>query len=245
MAALSDAFEERLKEIDAYLDLLDALERQVQLGPPKIGGALITVEQQRILYSAVYLQLYNLVEATVTWCVDAVCEAAAAGGRWLPGDLSGQLRREWVRYSARTHVELNPDNRLETAIQFCDRLVQALPVAKWAVERRGNWDDDEIQAISERIGLELRVTTDVYSAVKRPFRDEKGPLALVRDLRNRLAHGSLSFSECGEGVTAQELRELQNRTAAYLRQVVASFVAYLDGHLYLRAERRPVPGGAA
>ena len=112
MDTLTETFEERLQEIDAYLDLLDALERQVHDGPPKIGGGTITAQQQKILYSAVYLQLYNLVEATVTWCLDAVCTAAADNGRWLPGDLTSELRREWIRTKARTHVNLTEDNRL-------------------------------------------------------------------------------------------------------------------------------------
>ncbi len=93
---LNGAFEDRLQEIDAYLTLMDALERQIQVGPPRIGGELITAQQQKILYSSVYLQLYNLVEATATWCVEAVASAAADGGRWRPNDLTIELRREWV-----------------------------------------------------------------------------------------------------------------------------------------------------
>jgi hypothetical protein len=242
MASLNEAFDERLREIDTYLDFLEALERQVQTGPPKIGGAPITAEQQRILYSAVFLQLYNLVEATVHWCVDAVCEAAADGGRWRPGDLAEQLRREWVRTIARTHIEMNPENRLQAAVQLCDRLIQALPVEKWGVERRSNWDDDEIKAITDRLGLELRISPQVYSGVKRPFRDDKGPLALVKYLRNRLAHGSLSFGECGDGITVNELRDLKQRTSDYLREVVAAFRQYLDEHHFLVPDRRPAPG---
>src|ERR1700685_2618871 len=125
---LNQTFEERLQEIETYLDLLEALERQVQKGFPEIGGGAVYAQPQKILYSSVYLQLYNLVEATVTWCVDAVCAAAAHGGRWRPGDLSEALRREWVRYMARTHVDLNHENRLECAVSLCDSLIQALPV---------------------------------------------------------------------------------------------------------------------
>ena len=113
--SLTEVFEERFQEIDAYLNLLDALERQAHAGPPMIGGGLITVQQQKILYSAVYLQLYNLVEATVTWCLDAVCAAAAQDGRWLPSDLSEELRREWVRTTAQTHAGLNADRVDEAA----------------------------------------------------------------------------------------------------------------------------------
>src|SRR4051812_30680386 len=102
-------FEDRLQEIETYLDLLDALEKQVQQGLPRIGqtGPTITVQQQRILYSSVYLQLYNLVEATITRCIDAVSVAIAEKGSWLPSDLSISVRREWVRAIARTHTDLN------------------------------------------------------------------------------------------------------------------------------------------
>lgn len=239
---LSQTFEERLQEIDAYLDLLEALERQVREGPPKIGGAAITAQQQKILYSSVYLQLYNLVEATVNWCVDAVCAAAAEKGRWRPGDLSEDLRREWVRYTARTHINLNEQNRLDSAVNMCDRLIQALPVPEWTVEKGGGgWDDEEIVGIARRLGFNLQVSPEAYSGIKRPVREDKGPLALVRYLRNKLAHGSLSFAECGDGVTVDELKNLKQRTALFLREVVAAFKTYIDAHEFLIPERRPAP----
>src|ERR1700677_2840522 len=142
MDQLTQTFEERLQEIEAYLDLLEVLERQVQKGPPRIGDAAITAQQQKILYSSVYLQLYNLVEASITWCVEAVALATINGSRWTPGDLTEKLRREWVRTSAKTHVELSLENRLATAVEFCERLLQCLPVQDWAVEKGGggNWD---------------------------------------------------------------------------------------------------------
>lgn len=236
---LSQTFEERLQEIEAYLDLLEALERQVQAGPPMIGGATITTQQQKILYSCVFLQLYNLIEATVTWCVSAVCEAASDQGRWTPGDLTSKLRREWVRATAHTHIELNEENRLDRAVELCELLIQSSPVLSFTIARRGNWDDQEIQTITERLGCELQISTDVLKGIKRHIRDDKGALALIRDLRNRLGHGSLSFSECGEGVTVPELRDLKQRTALYLREVVAAFRTYIDSYGFLIPARRP------
>lgn len=240
---LTQTFEERLQEIDTYLDLLDALERQVQEGPPKIGGATITAQQQRILYSSVYLQLYNLVEATATWCVDAVAAAAADGARWHPGDLSDELKREWVRATARTHADLNIEKRVTTTMAFCDHLIRALPVSNWSIERGGggNWDDLEIEEMTARLGCELRVSPEAYKGVKRFIREDKGTLALVKFLRNRLAHGSLSFSECGDGVTVADLRDLRNRAARYLREVVQAFRSFIDEYRFLVPHRRPAP----
>jgi hypothetical protein len=249
--AVTQVFEERLEEIETYLELLDNLEKQVQQGPPRIGagGPVITAQQQRILYSSVFLQLYNLVEATVTRCLDAVSAAAAENGRWQPGDLCVELRREWVRFVARTHVDLNYENRLTHAFELCEHLVQMLPVADWEVARGGggSWDDIGIEALGARLGFSLSISDPVKTRVKRHFRNEQGALVFIKTFRNWLAHGNVSFAEGGEGVTVRDLRELTEGTALYLREVVACFRSYIDGYEFLLPERRPVGtgGGAA
>jgi MAE_28990/MAE_18760-like HEPN len=239
MDPLLESFEERLQEIDVYLDLLERLEQQVAMGPPRIGATFITTQQQKILYSSVFLQLYNLVEATTTWCVDAVCSAATSSGRWLPGDLADLVRREWIRSTARTHIELTAEHRLESAVEVCNHLIEALPLFRLTIERRSNIDDLVIQQIAERLGLEIRLSREALRGVKQPIKDDKGPLALVKDLRNRLAHGSLSFSECSEGMTVPDLRDIKSRTALYLREVIAGFRSYIDNYEYLSPPRRP------
>jgi hypothetical protein len=243
MEPLGQAFEERFDEIESYLNFLEEIEAEARSGPPRIGdsGAPITAQQQRILYSSVFLQLYNLVEATVVKCLDAVTSAALVPGAWNPGDLTTELRREWVRVTARTHVDLNYEHRLESALTLCDHLVQSLPVTGFNVDKGGggNWDDGTIEAVATRLGCRLVVSPDTYSGIKRPFMDDLGPLGLVKKRRNLLAHGSMSFAECGENLTAGELRELATRTATYLREVVAAFQSYIDGYEYLLPARRP------
>ena len=244
MTALVENFDERLEEIEAYLSLLDSLERALQQGPPQLGGTPITSLQQRILYSSVYLQLYNLVEATITWSIDAICNASVSGHRWRVSDLSSNLRREWVKAKARTHIELSEDKRLNHAVELADFLIEAGPISAWAVEkgRRGNWDEDEIRTMTNRLGCDIQISAEVYSAIKRPIRDDKGALVLVKDLRNRLAHGSLSFAECGDGITVADLRMLADRTFRYLREVVEGVKAFIDSYAFLDPARRPPTG---
>lgn len=237
------AFEDRLQEIEAYLSFLEGVEIEARSGPPRLGtdGVLITTQQQRILYSGVFLQLYNLVESTIVLCIDGVTQAAISSGSWSPGDLTTELRREWVRVMARTHVDMNYERRLGSALDLCEHLVAALPVPAFKMERGGggNWDDDAIEQIVARLGFTLSVDQAIYSGIKRPFRDDLGPLGVVKKLRNNLAHGSMSFAECGENVTVGELRDLSDRTAAYLREVVKAFVKYIDGHGFLVENKRP------
>ena len=241
MEALSTIFEDRLQEIEAYLDLLDLFEQEVHRGPPKIAGTPVTSQQQKIMYASVYLQLYNLVEATATWCVDAVARAVADGERWRPGDLSEEVRREWIRTTARTHTDLNCDHRLQQTVDICNRLLKASPVTEWTVEKGGggNWDDVLIEEMTMRIGCDLIISKEVHREIKRTIRDDKSALALVKYLRNKLAHGDLSFSECGQGVTVVELRDMKSRTASYLREVIAAFQTYIDGFKFLLPSCRP------
>ncbi len=244
MEALERAFNDRLAEIDVYLDLLGGLEEQVRKGPPRVGtdGPVITTTQQRILYSSVYLQLYNLIEATITKCVDAVCSAISKDSRWRPADLSSELRREWVRYLAKTHADLNYENRLSYSLSMCEHLIQALPVKSLQIEKGGggNWNDEEIYRFCSRLGCALAISAASNEAVKRPFRDNFGALALIVKLRNDLAHGSVSFGECGDGATVEELRDLKSRAATYLRDVVSSFKVFIESYSFLQPESRPL-----
>jgi hypothetical protein len=242
MDDFSQAFEERLQEIEAYLDLLEALEKQVQEGTPQFGknGAIITPQQQKILYSSVYLQLYNLVESTVTRCVNTISKFIVEQGL-RPDDLCTELRQEWVRFIARTHTDLSYDNRLKSALMLFEHMVEALPISNFIVEKGGggNWDDEEIYKFSKRLGLSLNVSSQAQQAVKRPFKNDMGTLALIRDYRNKLAHGNLSFAECGENTTVRDLRQLTDRVALYMREVVACFKSSMDAHEFLLPERRP------
>lgn len=222
-------FQERVEEIDAYLDLLDAIDRETQSGSPKIGGTPITAQQQRMLYSSVYLQLYNLTEATVTWCIRATTEATFNHGSLTPGDLSDDMLREWVKTSARTSVPLNADNRLSEMLEFCRLVLSGAPLSEWsvAVGGGGNWDDHAIESVAKRLGVALNVTLQARTAVKKIVRDDCGALKLVKKLRNKLAHGELSFTECGN-VAPSDLRNLSNDITLYLTEVVDVFVKFVQ-----------------
>ena len=128
-------------------------------------------------------------------------------------------------------------------VQLVEQLVQSLPLSKLKVEKAGgNWDDSEIESIAQRIGLSLRISPPTYSAVKRRTKNDKGPLALIRDMRNDLAHGSISFVECGNGVTVRELRDIKDVTARYLGEVIDCFAGAIETYEFLRPERRPAAG---
>lgn len=250
MIDLRTDFQERVNEVDAYMKLVTAIEHAAQQGTPILRnrkGDVSTVEplQQKIIYGGVYIYLYNLVEATVSRCIAAIENAASAASRWRADDLSTQLRSEWVRSVARTHEDLATENRFKAAIDMCEHLVAMLPVSI-KIERGGggNWDDIAIARVANRIGVQLQLNVATESRIKRHVRDNKGPLALIKHLRNKLAHGEMSFSECGDGRTSTELEELVSLTKNYLEEVITSFETFIARYEFLQPARRPASGGA-
>ncbi len=244
MIDLHADFQERVAEVEAYVSLVATIESSVQEGVPLIRtrtGATTVVDplQQRILYAGVYLHLYNLVEATISRCIEAVEDAASAGKTWRPGDLSAELRKEWVRSVARTNEPLNTDHRLTAAIQLCDHLVAMLP-AEIKIDKTGggNWDDQTIEGFAKRLGVTIQLNQTTRAAIKRKYRDDKGALAAVKSLRNKLAHGEMSFGECGEGRTAVELTELKSWTVTYLAEMINCFESYIQRREYLHPTKR-------
>lgn len=240
---LKTLFEERYDEIDAYVNLLEDIERAAMSGAPKIEGtnSRITASQQKILYSSLYLQLYNLVESTVSQCLDAVAEATVDNARWRPIDLNEKLRGEWVRSIARTHVDLNADNRLKSAMEMCDHLIRQLPMQELRIEKGGggNWDDEAIEKITMRIGCTLAISKGTRSAIKRAVRDDLGPMKLVKNRRNSLAHGSISFTDCADGVAVSELRSMTDAVSQYLREAIECFISYIDLFEFLHPSSKP------
>jgi hypothetical protein len=166
---------------------------------------------------------------------------------WVPGDLTVELRNEWVKYMARTGIPTGPDKRLQDAIVLCDHLVAALPVAEFDIEKGGggNWDDSAIKRVASRIGFQLRVSRKADQGVKHKIRNDLGAMALIVDLRNGLAHGRLSFVECGQDDSVAELRSLSERIGTFLREVVAAFITFIKDHGYIRPERRPQQAAVA
>jgi len=233
---LRQDFRERVGEVEAFIHLVAGIENSVQNGIPLVGRrsgkpAVVEPLQQKLLYAGVYLHLYNLVEATVSRCIAAVESAASVAGKWRAGDLSGELRSEWVKSVARTHETLNTENRLQAAIEMCEHVIAMLPVDVRIVQGGGgNWDDDEIYRFARRLGVHIILKKATYSSIKRPFRDDKGPIGTIKSLRNKLAHGEMSFSECGEGLSADRLEELKELTVSYLWEVIECFEGFIERH---------------
>jgi hypothetical protein len=248
MNDLQRKFFERQEEIELYLSFLDTVQAVVANGGAASGNAItvaLTPKHQKVLHASVFLHLYNLVESTVTWSLEFIEVSANRIDNSGVGQLSSPLRKEWVKAVARTSEDLTPDNRLTAALLMCGQLLNMVPPdLKIGKSGGGNWDDDQISDLAKRIGMTLQFSKAVYSGVKRPIRDEMGPLKIVKKMRNELAHGSISFAECGADHSVSELREIANSCLSYLQEFISCVEGYVSRVEFLDPFARPAQDAA-
>lgn len=243
MSDFETIYSERLIEIESYLDFIAGVEKATQGGVPRIGGndgELITTEQKKIIYSSVYLLLYNLIESTITGCIDEICEAVVVH-KATPEALSEKMLGEWVRTVAGTHKDFAYDKRWDNVLKLFDWYSPPKPVSAFSVERGGggNWDHKAIEKIVDRLGLTWRMSEPTLKDVLVHWKDDMGALSWVKTLRNNLAHGEISFVECAQNVTAQQLRDLTSTIAAYLSEIIELFKKSVEQFEFLNPNSRP------
>ncbi|WP_418139182.1 MAE_28990/MAE_18760 family HEPN-like nuclease [Oceanimonas smirnovii] len=239
MELVRSTFNDRVSDIDSYFDLVKNIEIAVGSGGANINvnGASYRIrpEQQKIMYSGIYLHLYNLIESTVSQLLEAVERHASNN---INGDvrlLSEDMRKLYVKSVANPN-EASYNKRLENALELVEQVLSVRPLSlKIPLGGGGNWDYKEIKKISKSIGVNIELPHTVKSEMERPIRNDKGPLRLIKEVRNDLAHGSLSFTECGENHVSRDFENLINIVKKYLEHVIDSYEDFIESSGYRQA----------
>lgn len=238
MQLVRDTYNERVSDIEAHFELVKNISDAIGGGGAKFpvnnGHYSITVQQQKILFSSTYLQLYNLVESTVNQLLGAV-------GRHSQGEINGDLtklsdkiRDLYLKHMLPSEANLAPEKRLEHAIKLLRQAIGTEQV-EITIPRGGggNWDTKAIGQLNNRIGVELTLPTVMMEKLNRSFRNEKGPLRYIKDIRNDLGHGSISFTDCGAGHSHSDFRALIDIVKEYLGLLMGAYEQYLNDQEYL------------
>lgn len=224
---------ERISEIEDYLSLLRKLDHSIKNGKP-----IATSNQMRLLYSSVYIQLYNLVEAFVTKMIENL-QTLVRDSNIKPDELSEELFKLWIRVNAKTHEHLEFEKRLIHTIDMSKKIISQQPPTYLNIPKGGggNWDEKEINNLTKKIGLVLdleKTHETLNDKIRLPIRNDYGVLALTKHLRNALAHGELSFSECGKDVTVDELEDAKSLIKEYIEVVLLKYASYVASKSYIK-----------
>lgn len=224
-------FDQRVSEISSSLLLLRKIEDLASIDKEDRTEYLAVAE---ILRAGLFVQTYNIVEATVRDClISTWSDIETAAGAYH------QVRHFWrddFLHGCFSSI-LKNERGIQPIVSRIDRvfwssegniLLSAKEYSSGRIRMGGNIGFNNLEEIASRIGLGVRLTKEMKAS-----RD----LDLIRDKRNSLAHGDESFAEVGREYTHEHLSIIIGRAVDHLRRFVRAFDRYRSDKRWRRQER--------
>ncbi|WJV52933.1 MAE_28990/MAE_18760 family HEPN-like nuclease [Prodigiosinella aquatilis] len=223
MESFREDFDNRSGEILAYLDLLRFIESAGAeiVSSDKNDKFSITAEARKTLKGTVYILLYNLIESSMR---EAICfiHDTIYYRNIAFDDLKDTLKKEILKRLK--HDSVNVEKLI---VSLTKGISCGISIGTFNKQKlfSGNIDKDEIKDKSAVYGFSI--STD-YKHTKHGEN-----LTLVKQHRNDLAHGNVSFSEIGKNVSYQDLENVSLEIIAYLDGVTKNIEQYVNTNGYL------------
>ena len=218
MSQLLQSFEERTRELSAYFKFIELIEKEsaeISL-PKKQTWKVRKVDDKilRILKANVFLLLYNLVEASIREGFVSVYKAMEIDGCSVK-QLTPSLRKRWIdaAFIQISAASANQDTYRNIARELVQGIADDVKATLDVTDLKfgGNLDAAKIREVCEAHGVSHKTT-------KRTQGGEK--LLVVKNKRNVLAHGDLSFVECGRDYSVADLEKIKKQSFSYLKAIL-------------------------
>ena len=177
----------------------------------------VTQEMQCALKAQFLIVLYNIVESTVCDCLNSFYDSIADDGLTF-SDLSDEMKAMWRNNLKRTD---NPDFQKSDA----ELMSMIIHFNNLAINISGSLDIRKIYDVFSKHGCKLNeANREKYS----------NSFLVVKNKRNNLAHGNISFSECGSNYLVSDLKKIKEDILNGMQEVVTQAKEYVSKERYKR-----------
>lgn len=228
LATLLDALDQGVAGGLTYQDVMSkAYEEAHNANPKGIPTSLPDVTLvSSVIRSNVKIMIYNIIEFSVTSLFQAIYDRLEDENCSYV-DVSEELRALWHHTRMRKLSDPSASNETaeRTSKGLLDEVIANTTVHITARQTMsgGNLDGKDILKLFDNHGISVHTTGSGY---------REDELKDIKDRRNALAHGSISFADAGNQVTTSELAELITRVDSFLMQLRSDVMSYLDSGEY-------------
>lgn len=224
MQAIFDMFDERVEEIDLYFKAMKELDQGAS--DHASDATFYNDEFIKILKANTLLMIYNLVESTVMGGILEIYDKLKQEGLTYSG-VRKEIKDIWFSYKFKQvyDQQAHYNSYKGKALEIVNSILtgEVIELDRKATAISGNLDAQQIRNVCNEHGIVFQ--TDAQS---------KGGIVLetVKDRRNDLAHGTLSFAECGRDYSIENLGEIKDQTVLFLKGLLAGMKKYYDEKQY-------------
>ncbi|MCT4635347.1 MAG: MAE_28990/MAE_18760 family HEPN-like nuclease [Rickettsiales bacterium] len=225
MRIVYSVFSDRIDEIDIYFEALKQLYHTQN-----------TFEEQylfhnedflKILKANALLMIYNLVESSVLGGIIEIYEEFKSRGLSY-NDVSDEIQSIWFSYKfnqvydKKAHYNSYKDKALDIINSILTGKV--IELDRKATNISGNLDAENIRRICSEHGIQFQCDTRCRGGIV---------LEDVKNKRNELAHGTISFAECGREYSILDLEKIKNEAIMFLKGLIDGMNDYYTNQEYL------------
>jgi hypothetical protein len=229
-----DEFQERVEETNKYFDFITIVEsHNSTIADLKSDGSLIDVykfdlDLTRILKANAFLLLYNLVESTVINGIFEIFNSIKNEGVSYQ-KISTELKKVWLEMKLNYDKKIAKETMVNQIILLFEDIMDLaiVEIEKKQIKFQGNLDADRIFTLAKMYGITNHPTYR-QDTIGEAFKE-------IRLKRNSLAHGDLTFKECGKDFTIQQITEYKNHIVGYLDLTLKNIEVYITNKEFLCA----------
>lgn len=214
-------FQERREEVEAYFEHVEDISlRNAQLFFPEGHFKTLDADLKHILLANTFLLIYNLVESTISSAVEAIFIEIKEEA--VPYDTIRSSIQKEIIDNIRKNVAT--DSFIGTVNHIAIDILNHYPKPRELFS--GNIDAVTIKDISRKYGFSTN--TDALKTKN----GEK--LTTVKKRRNQLAHGFVSFKQCGKERPLEAVKIIKTESLLYIEQILNNITQFLDEKKYLK-----------
>lgn len=238
MIAFRDTYDNRKKEIEDFLELMEFLEAKEydkEDGVSKFSeffhsegtGIHLTYQSLiNILKSNVSLMIYNIIEYTVANLVDSIYDEIRMNHLSYV-DVNESIKALWRKTILKATND--PNANFNTFLKKNEEIIAAiLRNATLEMNSRntlpvGNLNGVSIKETFESHGIQIQTSSPNY----RP-----DILNGIKENRNNLAHGSVSFVDAVRSDSISDIRKNEKFVVAFLEELIDTVITYINEQRY-------------
>ncbi|MEM6187633.1 MAE_28990/MAE_18760 family HEPN-like nuclease [Shewanella vaxholmensis] len=179
----------------------------------------------KILKANAFLLVYNLVESSFTRTLQCLCDEINLSGKNY-NSMIPEIRKAWLKYEvdyfSKIPKGINKGDYIYEVIGNISEQVLTVPRSLKGIGISGNLDVKKIKDCALIYGVKSEALEN---------RKSNG-LFVVKAKRNSLAHGELSFTQCGREYDFYELLEIKKEVVSYMRFVLNLFKSRINSKYY-------------
>ncbi|MBR4834891.1 MAG: hypothetical protein IKU86_11255 [Thermoguttaceae bacterium] len=228
MKQVLGAFEENKRALNLFFNALCLTEKE-------INESEITedLKEKQILFSvqksSFILMLYNIIESTVTNILIQINSVLVSYSSLLMySDFDNDIRKLWIKLQIQNLTTAGKETRAQELSVLCDILCKTL---EKPIDWKRNKDFinfEKVKGIYSASGnMDFRKIVSIFKEYNIDISRNNAPaLSSIKDLRNKLAHGNLSFQSASSSKSMRDLEDDKNQVIRFLENLLGKSKEY-------------------